>query len=155
MWLVIGYGNSLGTDDRFGRVVAEEIRARMPSDTVETISVDQLNPELVEPISRSEGVIFVDACTNLPSGQLQCLEFEPGAPTDADSGSWFSHSCSPKVLLEGAETLYRHVPKAWLYMVGGADFGWGESLSPAVANMVPLVVSLIQERIRLPVTVES
>ncbi len=147
MWLVIGYGNSLYADDRFGIDVAEELRTRLAADDIEVISGDLLKPEWAEPISRADGVIFVDASDSLPPGKLQCLGLDPVLPIDSARSSIFTHYATPEMLLAAARVLYGRAPLGWLYMVGGEDFSLGEKLSPTVKRMVPRTVALILERV--------
>ncbi len=58
--LVIGVGSDLRRDDAVGRHVAEVIEA-MALDHVSVLVTTQLVPELVEPISAADRVVFVDA----------------------------------------------------------------------------------------------
>lgn len=149
MWLIIGYGSSLHADDRFGIVVAEQLRNLVADDLAEVITTHQLQPELAEPISRFAGVIFVDACTSLPPGEVACLDLQsrPG-PNHEPVSSAFSHATTPRSLLDCARELYGQAPPGFLYLVGGEDFELGEQMSLTVANMVAPVVSSIVERIK-------
>ena len=52
MTLIIGYGNPLRTDDGIGIVIAEAIGG---------IGLQQLKPELAEPISRAKHLVLIDA----------------------------------------------------------------------------------------------
>jgi hydrogenase maturation protease len=58
--LVIGYGNTLRSDDGVGQRVAEAVTALSLPD-VKTVSCDLLTPEWADPISQAKQVIFVDA----------------------------------------------------------------------------------------------
>ena len=61
-FLIIGYGSSLRGDDAAGRRVADrlaEILADEPE--VEILSLPQLAPETVLPVSKAEHVYFIDA----------------------------------------------------------------------------------------------
>lgn len=57
--IVIGYGNTLRSDDGAGQKVAE-ILASWHLPQVRSISVHQLTPELAAPIAEAELAIFVD-----------------------------------------------------------------------------------------------
>jgi hydrogenase maturation protease len=61
--LVIGYGNSLRSDDEAGCRVADLV-ASWELPYVRSLTVHQLTPELAEPIAQSELTIFVDACVS-------------------------------------------------------------------------------------------
>ena len=59
-FLVIGYGNTLRSDDGAGQRVAEKIgQWELPG--VGALAVHQLTPELAENIAQADAVIFVDA----------------------------------------------------------------------------------------------
>ena len=58
--LVIGYGNTLRGDDGVGPRVVEAI-GTLGLPGVRTLICPLLTPELADPISRAEKVIFVDA----------------------------------------------------------------------------------------------
>ncbi len=61
-WLVIGYGNTLRSDDAVGPTAVEELdRLHLPG--VHTLSYPLLTPEAAEPVSRAREVIFIDAAT--------------------------------------------------------------------------------------------
>jgi len=75
--LIIGYGSPLRGDDGLGWAVAGQLAAHIPDESVEIRVVHQLTPELVEPISEAELVIFVDASREGPVGKWSCVEVEP------------------------------------------------------------------------------
>ncbi|MGF1587982.1 MAG: hydrogenase maturation protease [Pleurocapsa sp.] len=59
-YLVIGYGNTLRSDDGAGQSAANQIAAwGLPN--VRSLAVHQLTPELAEDIANADTVIFVDA----------------------------------------------------------------------------------------------
>ena len=62
----------------------------------------------------------------------------------ADSGA-FTHHCSPQSLLSCASTLYGAAPRAWIVMVGGADFDLGAPLTAQVESAIPRAAALIME----------
>ena len=64
--LVIGYGNTLRSDDAVGPRVAEAVRElNLPG--VRTLSCGLLTPELSDPISQARKVVFVDASMEEPA----------------------------------------------------------------------------------------
>jgi hydrogenase maturation protease len=146
-WLVIGYGNALRGDDSFGLEVLRLLATSNVSHLVETIGAHQLVPELAEPISRADYVIFVDASVDLSPGKLQVSVLQDPNDGRLEDFSSLSHSCVPQSLLADAKALYGHAPNAWLYAVGGGTFDLGEDLSPILEAMVPKVVRLIAEHI--------
>ena len=77
MILVIGYGNSLRSrSDAVGRQVAESLPSGQ--NDLEVLSLHQLGPELAEPISKSQGVIFIDACEGPNHGAVRCETVSAG-----------------------------------------------------------------------------
>ena len=59
--LVIGYGNTLRADDGLGPAVAERLGSEWADEDVGVLSCQLLTPELAEPVSRAEIVVFIDA----------------------------------------------------------------------------------------------
>lgn len=128
MFLLIGYGNTLRTDDGIGQVVA----GRM-SGLVESIACQQLLPEHAESISRAERVIFVDAEAGPEPGTITVRELEP----DAASSEGLIHDFTPQTLLAYAQLLYEHAPQAFLVTVSGFSFAHGEILSEEMTAVLP------------------
>ncbi len=126
--LIIGYGNTLRGDDGFGRVAAETLRQTIRDPEIEILAVHQLTPELMEPISRAERVLFLDARAEGEPGELR---FER-VTAEAESAGRFTHFSTPGGLLAGALALYGTAAQATLASAAGVDFGVGEGLSAAV-----------------------
>lgn len=148
---MIGYGSSLHSDDRFGLLVAQGLKAADPEDGVEIMITQQLLPELLEPLSLAQGAIFVDATTELPPGVARCIDLEHqelSCTGNSEAGSVFSHHFAPKELLEAARQAYGHAPRAWLYTVGGEDFNLGEELSAKVSLAIPKAVADIRSMLK-------
>jgi len=112
--LILGYGNSLRGDDAVGPYVAGILGG---------VAVPQLVPELAERLAAEERVVFVDARTDLPPGDVRIM------PLDEDSAS--THWCSPGLLLRLARQVYGNAPRAVLVGIGAASFDFGAPLSPA------------------------
>ena len=155
MILVIGYGNSLCGDDGIGPYVvgclcANESGPPTPA-TVTYLVVRQLTPELVDPISRAETVIFVDAAVGSEPGQLimRSLSTATMAPEPETAYSAFTHQLDPAQLLDNAQLLYGRRPAAYLYTVTGQSFDLGASFSHAVEAVLPQLENTLKERITL------
>lgn len=145
MWLVIGYGSPLHSDDRFGHAVAERVQTLADPGSTEVVITTQLMPELAEPISRAEGVVFVDANADLPPARLEFKNLSAPQASAPDIPSAFTHHCTPATLLEAALVLYGRAPEAWLCSAGSQTFALGEALSPALADVVPVAAARILE----------
>lgn len=128
--LVIGYGNTLRSDDGAGRFVARALEARVPAGT-RVLDAHQLTPEMAIAISAAARVIFVDAVEAAPhesAPRVSRLEPQPGAnPLNP-------HASDPGSLLWLARTLFGGAPEAWLVAIPGVEFGFGEDLSPVAAR---------------------
>jgi len=135
--LVIGYGNPLRADDGAGRLAAAQVARFWPDVTV--YQQHQLLPELADPISQADIVIFIDVALGEKPGQVACQLVTP-----ATSSPSFTHQCDPAGLLALAHDLYGRFPPAYLLTVTGTDFGFRESPSPAVVAAIPRLVTQVQ-----------
>jgi hydrogenase maturation protease len=139
--LVIGYGNPLRSDDGFGPRVAEELRQLCLGEDTEVIICQQLGPELAEAISRSRLVLFLDAARNAgPPGQLGITMVRASSDHDGPN----THHLTPAALLRCALTLYGTQPEAIILTASGESFDFGDSLSPSVAQSVPIAAARIR-----------
>lgn len=140
--LVIGVGSDLRRDDAVGRRVADEVEARALCGTGIDIDIDididvivttQLLPELVEPISAADRVVFVDA-----SMSATAVTVTPVEPLGR-AGS--SHHTTPGALLALAEWLGLAVPPAVLVEIPANDLSLGQGLSTETAAFVDAAVA--------------
>ncbi|MBK9166289.1 MAG: hydrogenase maturation protease [Bryobacterales bacterium] len=137
--LLIGYGNPLRQDDGVGVQAAYRLAGEMSR----TLAVHQLTPELAEAVSRAEVVLFVDASRSLGPGEFEVRAVEPSSE-DVDS-----HHLTPGSLLALAHSLYGHAPAAFLFTMGGSQFGYGEELSPEVEEALPTLLGEIRKHAAL------
>ena len=121
--LVIGYGNSLRSDDGAGPRVAAAV-ASWDVPGLVAVAVHQLTPELAERLAFADLAIFVDA--RLASG-AESVEVYP-LETPAEVGI-HGHVCDPRSLLALARAIYGRSPRCWLVTVPSTDFSLGEGLS--------------------------
>ena len=138
MKLVIGYGNVLCGDDGVGVAVANALLDCLTDEDVQVVSAHQLLPEHVPMLSTAEQVVFVDARAN---GE-QAGVIESGAVKPYFVGEPFLHHLTPHSLVALARDLYDACPPSVLITITGAQFGYGEGLSPEVQSAMP---SLMQE----------
>lgn len=138
--LIIGYGNSLRSDDGLGCHATRELLRTVDSAGVEIISCGQLTADLAEPISHAGQVLFIDAAHSGPAGQVICKRVTPTSEAAA-----FSHQLSPEALLGITLVLFGACPEATLFSIAGQSFEFGDSLSPRVANCMPALISRIKE----------
>jgi hydrogenase maturation protease len=153
MILIIGYGNPLCSDDGVGPYAVEQLALEdtlanngLPGD-VEYLSVHQLIPELAEPISRADAIIFVDAAYGETPGEITCDELKPLAKPFEMAPAVFTHHIKAAVLLESARFLYNRQSLAWLYTLTAENFELGDSFSPTVKLALPSLLDQLKARI--------
>jgi hydrogenase maturation protease len=135
--LVIGYGNTLRGDDGVGPRVAEAVgHLRLPG--VRTLICPLLTPELADPISRAETVIFVDAAVDGPN-EVQWRKLEPN-----ETSQLMAHAADPRTMLALARDVFGHVPEAWWLTIPALDLGFRETFSPEVQRGFAEAVEKIQ-----------
>ena len=146
-YLLIGYGNPLRGDDGVGCHVAgrfkDEAAALMggAADDLGVVSVPQLVPELAEVMAQAERVVLVDASHGLLPGEIKVRKVEP-APEASES---LIHAYDPATLAAWAGNLYGNTPDIHVVAVGTESFGFGQGLSPEVAEAVPAVLQQVVE----------
>jgi hydrogenase maturation protease len=141
--LILGYGNPLRGDDGLGWIAAHRLSRLIPDDAVEILGLHQLTPELAEPISTAELVIFIDAAHDAKPGRWQA---SPVSAASASS-SVFSHQLTPDGLLNYAQAIYRTRPRALTISVSGGSFECGEQLSPGVETALEEAIQYIGKQV--------
>lgn len=136
--LIIGYGNPIRGDDAVGLRVAELAAAK----GYHAIAVTQLVPELAEPISQAERVVFVDCDTRLSPGEISI--------TEPESGQSFHGATNPSALLDLADDLYGRRPEAIAIGIGPATLDLSESLSAIVESAVARALNSLDAYPREP-----
>ena len=143
--LVIGYGNTLRSDDGVGVWIADRIDAlHLPNVDVRTCH--QLHLELVSDLIKYERVILVDAGFSSESIAVRTCYPSPALPSSTD------HNVSPEVLQQLALELYDVPIDIHLYTVRGEYFDFGSTFSPAVKDRANYVLEMIASRIQSPIT---
>jgi hydrogenase maturation protease len=92
----------------------------------------------MDPISRADHVIFLDASAEGASGEIRRRPLIP-----VEGGRPFTHHATPEALLAGALELYGRCPSATLITVTGKTFELSESLSPAVKSALEEVLRVV------------
>jgi len=137
-WLVLGYGNELRRDDAVGPLVARAAAA-WGDPLIDARDLHQLTPELAEPISRADAVIFVDAVLASADALATLVPLSARAEPQPDG-----HLSSPGGLLALAERLYGRRPPAWLLNVPVSDLEFGETLSPLARRNVEAALARLR-----------
>lgn len=137
--LVIGYGNTLRSDDGVGPKVAEAVAALcLPG--VRTVACDLLTPELAEPVAHAGSVIFVDAALD-PPRQVQWRPLQP-----SDSCQLMAHAASPQKLLALARDVFGRAPTAWWLTIPIENTRIGEELSPLARRGLDAAINEVRQR---------
>jgi hydrogenase maturation protease len=137
--LVIGYGNTVRSDDGAGYQVAE-IVASLNLENVRSLAVHQLTPDLAEQIAMAEVVIFVDAVAT--SSELKVESLEPRV-----SESFTGHYADPRSLLSLSHVLYGAAPIAYRILIPALDFTFGETFSRITRLNISLALAKIKQLI--------
>lgn len=138
--LVIGYGNPLRGDDGIGPAVAAEVAAlNLPG--VRVMVVHQLTPELAADLAEVRLAVFVDAAAG--GEPVAAVRLEPSSDGDV-----MTHAADPRGLLALAQAVFGRSPEAWLVTAAGADFGFGDALSPAGRANAQLAREWVERLIR-------
>jgi hydrogenase maturation protease len=137
--IVIGVGNELRRDDGAGPAVIAELRRRSLKDVCLVVS-DGEPSRLIDLWSGVDLAIVVDAV-------LAAAE-EPGRVRELDSvrealPGASSHALGLGVAARLGEALGRMPARLRIYVIEGADFGYGSGLCPPVARAVTEVADRI------------
>jgi hydrogenase maturation protease len=136
--LVIGYGNTLRSDDSVGRRVAEAIEGQtLPG--VRALSVALLTPELAASIAKARRVVFVDASVEAAS-EIELRKVKP-----AKSSEILGHACNPGIVLSMARDLFGNIPEAWCLGIPAENLGIGEELSPLAKQGLEVAIEKIRQ----------
>ncbi|NEP87655.1 MAG: hypothetical protein F6K18_12990 [Okeania sp. SIO2C2] len=157
--LVIGYGNTLRSDDGAGQRVAELV-AEWEFQNIRSLPVHQLTPELAEPISQAELVIFVDVYPATSEQGLQVYQLcaphtspSPHPPhTQLERGRVeqsqrlnIGHTGEPRSLLALSQFVYKNVPPSWWILIPAVNFEFGENFSSQTTQGITDALTQIQQ----------
>jgi hydrogenase maturation protease len=145
--LIVGYGNSLRTDDGLGWHAACRLASDPRFAGMTILQRHQLVPELAYEISVAAFVVFIDAATSIPPGQVAVERVQPLEPT---SGGTMSHRFSPSELVALAQGLYGRSPEVCVVSCGAQSLELGDQLSSVVeAEALPKVIDVVAELLAL------
>jgi hydrogenase maturation protease len=145
--LIIGYGNPLRADDGVGWHAARRLTELLQDEPIEILALHQLTPELAEPLSRVDLIIFIDASYEGQPGSWKCERLE----LDQTLGNSLAHHFTPRSLLAYAQAIFKVNPTALVVSVAGESFAYCDQLTPRVETALPQVIEHVREQIaRLP-----
>lgn len=137
--LVVGYGNTLRTDDGAGWHAATLLADDPRLAGAWVLARHQLTPELAADVARASLAVFIDACQG--AGDPGFVMAQPVAPSDRP-GAW-THHVDPAAILGLASALYGSAPPAILVSVTAASLDVGDRLSPLLQAALPTVVDTV------------
>lgn len=138
MRVVLGYGNSLRSDDGVGPAVACSVGSWGLSGVV-ALALHSLTPELAVLLSQAEDIIFVDADVAADADAVRLVELAPGNPSS------LGHLSEPASLLTLTQTLADRRPRAWLLTIPGQNFEMGEGFSPRAQQGMDEALRIVRE----------
>jgi hydrogenase maturation protease len=144
--LIIGYGNTLRSDDGIGPRAAELLGECCDDDRITIVACHQLTPELAPVLAEAGYLILLDAEIGGEPGHIRRRDLTP-APA---SKSVLSHAIDARGLLAIAQLLYEHAPPTTLFTVTGGSFAPGDALTPPVEAALPLLLASVREIIDSP-----
>jgi hydrogenase maturation protease len=150
--LVIGIGNVDREDDGVAYAIVNGLRRRLGQELldepeacpeeqagpIDSISVMQLAPELLDLATGYDRLIFVDAHVQPDLEEVHCAPVRPEY-----SAAAFTHHMTPAMFLALLQALYQRQPAAWLVSVRGHEFEFVHGLSEATAASVAPAVEWI------------
>lgn len=136
--LVIGYGNTLRSDDGVGPKVAGALeQLHLPG--VEVLVCGLLTPELADPIAAAGTVVFVDAAVDAPR-EVQLRQLAP-----AESSQIMAHAADPRTLLAVARDVFGHAPEAWWLTIPAESMAIGEEFSELARRGVQTAIDTLKQ----------
>ena len=143
--MVVGYGNSLRSDDGVGPAVAARLAGDPRLAGVIIRSEHQLTPELAADASQASLLVLVDAGTDEAPGEVSVRRLEP---SPVEGGTAWTHHLDPSALVGLARELWGSAPPVILVSIGPASLEVGEGLSevvaPAVTRAADLVATVVE-----------
>ncbi|MBN1412269.1 MAG: HyaD/HybD family hydrogenase maturation endopeptidase [Spirochaetales bacterium] len=144
--LVMGIGNILLQDEGIGIHVIKELRKIILPEYVELLDGGVGGFGLMAWMDGREKIIFIDAIeAKEQPGTLYRLPFSYGDRFFANQHSL--HEQTLRGLVSMVEVLGQSLPEIVLIGVEPARIGWGMSLSPVIAEKIPLLISLVKKEI--------
>ncbi len=137
--LIIGYGNTLRSDDGIGQKVAEEVE-KWGDPRVRSLYLHQLTPELVLEMATAKMVIFVDAIQM--TDQIREIEFKTITVNEDNNNS--NHSSNPQYLLNLTQQLYNKKPVVFWLLIPVINFDFGENFSPIALKGLEIALTKIK-----------
>ena len=134
--IVIGYGNTLRSDDGIGPRVAQRVARLVHTPRTMVLVRQVLTPDLAGVINGFDRGVFIDASAVESPGSIRERWILP--PPSASPAT--VHSLEVADLLALCQAAYDCAPETILITVGGRSFELGEELSLEIKRTIPLIV---------------
>ena len=99
-----------------------------------------MTPELAAPLANVKLAIFVDACINSQSSQVQVQLLLP-----SELNTINTHISNPRSLLALSQILHGYCPPAWLISVPGVNFELSDRISPTAEKGIAIAIVTIMQ----------
>jgi len=106
--------------------------------------VHQLTPELAEPVSEADLVIFIDASDVGEPGTWRCDQAKPRCASGNSIGHHFDVAC----LLAYSEVVFKASPWALIVSIAVESFDFQDHLAPSVEAALPEVIDYVRKILR-------
>jgi hydrogenase maturation protease len=141
-------GERLRGDDA-AAILAVELLPPQIRSLAEIQEVGQLGVETLLDVPDGVALVVADAAVGVAAGTVVTLPLEDVARSPGSGATpASSHSLPPDQVLALAAELRGAMPRGVFVGIGGAEFGFGEGLSPAAAAGLPAFARAIAEAIR-------
>jgi hydrogenase maturation protease len=137
--LIVGYGNSLCTDDGVGWAVARRLASDPRLAGVDVRAEHQLTPELAIDASGATLVVLIDAAVDVEPGQVRVRTLD----ANLRSASAWTHHIGPEGLIALSRELWGRAPQVVVVSIGAASLELGDGLTPVVEAVVPGAVGAV------------
>lgn len=156
--LIIGLGNPILTDDGVGVKVAFELQRLVDLNAHPELTITEASAgglRLMEAILGYEKVVLIDAYYLRPDsttpGKIHQLSLDDLRSVSPTQHSTSAHDTSLVTALDAAQRLGYSIPKEFsIYAVEVENIlDFSETPTPAVADAIPIVVSMIKDELSL------
>ena len=128
-FLIIGYGNTLRSDDGLGPYIVKKLRNKLYNfrKNIKIMSLPQLDVTLASQISKTDIVLFVDANSGTTDELVSIERIKP--QTSPVRLNYISHKIDIPTLLRASLDWFGIEPVCYIVMPKGFNFAIGDSIS--------------------------
>lgn len=142
--LIIGYGNPLREDDGIGWHLAGWLAETLLDSTIQIIQSHQLFPEYADNLSNTQKALFIDCKHGSSVGQIAFREINTSA---IQSEKATFHHMSIEGILNMTQSLFQHMPKAYVFSVESDQFSHSDTFSASLKNKLHTIQETLTQRI--------